>query len=202
MNRDDTRSAGTRSFASRLSGMGPRFSRPLLGLAAISFAAGLLSGGAIYLDRSPQPQIHVAGTSAWGPHLVLFVLAVASVTYLIRRHGLSPTVFLAPVGHGAAQRLTRTVRSIPTHPTALLRLLLAVMPMAVLVYSPYRIGVQILAGLDPNFTANAWGGPSYPGAMACHYLDAALLIAVSAYLLHRLLLPAGPGKQADPGPQR
>ncbi|WP_338759097.1 hypothetical protein V7968_29295 [Nocardia vulneris] len=180
----------------------PRLSRPLLGLAAISFAAGLISGGVIYLDRSPQPQAHVAGTAAWGPHLGLFVLAVASVTYLIRRHGLPSTALLAPVSPGAAQRLTRTVRSIPRHPTALLRLLLAVIPLAVLVYSPYRIGVQILAGLDPNFTANAWGGPSYPGAMACHYLDAALLIAGSAYLLHRLLLPAEPGKQAAPAAQR
>ncbi|QIS07477.1 hypothetical protein F5X71_17100 [Nocardia brasiliensis] len=155
----------------------------------------------MYLDRPPQPRAHVAGTAAWLPHLALLVLAIGAVAYLARR-GVRADVLLAPVSRVAAQRCTRTLRAIPRHPTALLRVLLGLVPLAVLVYSPYRIGMQILAGLDPDFTANAWGGPSYLGAMACHYLDAALLIAVSAYLLHRLLLPAGNGEQADPTRQR
>ncbi|WP_280382388.1 hypothetical protein [Nocardia wallacei] len=46
-----------------------------------------------------------------------------------------------------------------------------------------------MAGLDPNFTVDAWGGPGYLGAMACHYLDGALLMAAAAGLLHVLLLP-------------
>ena len=53
-----------------------------------------------------------------------------------------------------------------------------------------RIGEQVTGGLDPNFTVNAWGGPTYLGAMACHYLDAALMIAVSAWLLNMILPPA------------
>jgi hypothetical protein len=66
----------------------------------------------------------------------------------------------------------------------------ALPPLAVIGYSFWRVGEQVTGGLDPNFTANAWGGPTYLGAMACHYLDAALIIAVSAWLLDKLLLPA------------
>ena len=49
-------------------------------------------------------------------------------------------------------------------------------------------------GLDPNFTVNAWGGPSYLGAMTCHYLDLVLMIAVAAWLLSKILLPATDGR--------
>lgn len=41
--------------------------------------------------------------------------------------------------------------------------------------------------LDPNFTVNAWGGPSYAGAMACHYLDLFLLAAGAAWLVDCIL---------------
>ncbi len=62
--------------------------------------------------------------------------------------------------------------------------------LMVIAYSFWRIGEQLTGGLDPNFTVNAWGGPTYLGAMACHYLDGALIIAVSAWLLDKILLPA------------
>jgi hypothetical protein len=63
----------------------------------------------------------------------------------------------------------------------------ALPPLALIGYSFWRVGEQVIGGLDPNFTANAWGGPSYLGAMACHYLDAALMIAVGAWLLDKIL---------------
>jgi hypothetical protein len=46
---------------------------------------------------------------------------------------------------------------------------------------------QLTGGLDPNFTVNAWGGPSYAGAMACHYLDLFLLAVGAAWLIDRIL---------------
>ncbi len=95
------------------------------------------------------------------------------------------------MGATAAKRVAHTLSSVFRHPTALLRLLIGIVPMTILVYSPWRIGQQILAGLDPNFTVNAWGGPSYLGAMACHYFDGALLMATAAGLLDLLLLPLG-----------
>lgn len=42
----------------------------------------------------------------------------------------------------------------------------------------------------PSFTVNAWGGPSYAGALACHYLDLSVLSAAAAGMLHLILLPA------------
>lgn len=37
---------------------------------------------------------------------------------------------------------------------------------------------------------NAWGGPSYLGAMFCHYLDGALLYPICHVLLRRVTVPA------------
>jgi hypothetical protein len=39
-----------------------------------------------------------------------------------------------------------------------------------------------------NFTVNAWGGPTYLGAMVCHYLDLLVLMAAAAWLLDEILL--------------
>ncbi|MFI7000053.1 hypothetical protein [Nocardia sp. NPDC050175] len=165
-------------------------SRPLLVIAATSLAAGIVAGGASYLNRSPEHETHVEGTAALWPHLLLLALTAALIVVL-RRRGHHPfRLLLAPVSTIAAQRLGRTLRSILTHPTALLRLLLSILPIALLVYSPFRIGVQILGGLDPNFTVNAWGGPSYLGAMVFHYFDGTLLMAAAAALLNLLLLPS------------
>ena len=58
-------------------------------------------------------------------------------------------------------------------------------------------GEQVTGGLGPNFTVNVRTA-TYLGAMACHYLDAALMIAVSAWLLDRNLLPAPAGAGARP----
>jgi hypothetical protein len=38
----------------------------------------------------------------------------------------------------------------------------------VFLYFFARAGEQVIGGLDPNSTVNAWGGPAYLGAMACH----------------------------------
>ena len=43
----------------------------------------------------------------------------------------------------------------------------------------------MLAGLDPDVTRNAWGGPTYLGAAAAHWLDAALLFLAAAALVRR-----------------
>lgn len=66
--------------------------------------------------------------------------------------------------------------------------------LAVLLFPCWRAGVQVLAGLDPNFTVNAWGGPGYLGAMACHFLDLAVVGTLGAVLFDRVLLPVGGGR--------
>lgn len=154
--------------------------------------AGVVSGGFLYLNRSPQLEPHLDGTAAWLPHLLLLALALVIGHRVLGRATSPVQLILAPLSTSAAKRLTHTLFSTFRHPTALLRLLFSLPLLALLLYSPWRIGLQVLAGLDPNFTVNAWGGPSYLGALACHYLDAALLIAATAALLNRLLLPAPP----------
>ena len=111
--------------------------------------------------------------------------------------GSGRLLLLAPLGRSAASRLMATLRQVSWRSAA------ALPPLAVIGYSFWRVGEQVTGGLDPNFTANAWGGPTYVGAMACHYLDAALIIAVSAWLLDKLLLPAAAGEgSAVPRPAR
>ncbi|MFC9432400.1 hypothetical protein [Nocardia sp. NPDC057030] len=166
----------------------------LLAVATLLVAAGVAVGGKMYLNRSADLKHHVDGTSAWIPHAFLFSLAVVGIIVIILQRGAAAAVrlLLAPLSVSAVQRLTVTVRSALRHPTALLRIVGSLLPIAILLYSPFRMGMQILGGLDPNFTANAWGGPGYLGAMACHYLDGVLLMAAAAYLLNLLLMRATP----------
>lgn len=56
--------------------------------------------------------------------------------------------------------------------------------------------MQITGGLDPNATVNAWGGPTYLGALLAHYLDGIIGFYAAAFLLNRILLPASPGRPA------
>ena len=76
----------------------------------------------------------------------------------------------------------------------------ALPPLALIGYSLWRVGEQVTGGLDPNFTANAWGGPTYLGPMASHYLDLALIIAVSAWLLDKIL-PSAAAAEGRAAPQ-
>ncbi|HET7013124.1 MAG TPA: hypothetical protein VFI65_04400 [Streptosporangiaceae bacterium] len=162
-------------------------------LTAIGIATGLIS----FLTRSPIREVHQPGTSAWPQHLA--VAAAACALYGLARWrrsrqpdlGGSRLLLLAPLGRSAASRLATALRSAQCRSSqrrsAQLRLAAAVLPLALIGYSFWRIGDQVIGGLDPNFTANAWGGPTYLGAMACHYLDATVIIAACAVLLDKIL---------------
>ncbi|OHV35624.1 hypothetical protein BCD49_21765 [Pseudofrankia sp. EUN1h] len=188
---------------------------------ALLFAAGVAAGGMIYLRRSPVRDVQQPGTAAWWPHLALFLVAIALLAmarirlrrrqhrryrHRVRVAGGAPSdvrdqpvelLLLAPLGKPAGRRIRRTLRGARRSPGGLARLVTAGVVAIPLAYSLFRAGIQVLGGLDPNFTANAWGGPSYLGAMACHYLDAALIAAASAYLTARVLVP-GPGPASSP----
>jgi len=193
---------------------------PSLTLASVAiFAAGVATGGVVYLRRSPVREVESAGTAAWWPHLALFAVAVTLlVTARLRlrrrqrrreletgreagargrklpgepRPSYQPVdlLLLAPFGKPAARRIAMTLRMARRSPGALARLVAAAVGAIPLAYSLFRSGIQVIAGLDPNFTINAWGGPTYLGAMACHYLDGALIVAAAALLVSRILLP-------------
>jgi hypothetical protein len=166
-----------------------QLSLPLSALAAALFAVGVLLGWVAYLHRSPIVAAHVPGTSAWWQH---GIVAAAGCVLLglarwrhVRKHGRGSgrLWLLAPLGQPAARRVARTVSA------ARGRALLMLGPAAVFGYCFYRAGRQITEALDPNNTVNAWGGPTYLGAMVCHYLDCSVAALVAALLLDRILLP-------------
>jgi hypothetical protein len=189
-----------------------QISPSLVAALAVVFAAGVAAGGAIYLHRSPIRETQTSGTAAWWPHLGLFVLAtllLAVARIRLRRRqlqsageaqaGLRPghLLLLAPIGRLAARRVDRTLRAARHSANGLIRLVAVAIVAVPFGYGAFRAGIQVLAGLDPNFTTNAWGGPTYLGAMACHYLDGGLIMMASAWLMSRLLLPAHPVVGAD-----
>jgi hypothetical protein len=181
---------------------------PTLTLLCVAlFCTGMAIGGVIYLRRSPVRAVEHAGTAAWWPHLGLLLLSIAllaaarvrrrggraapSRTGPVAGHEAAPVdlLLLAPLGRPAARRIGRTLRTAPRSPSGLARLVVASLLAMLMGYTVVRAGIQVLAGLDPNFTTNAWGGPSYLGAMACHYLDGALIAAACAWLIARLVPP-------------
>jgi hypothetical protein len=171
-----------------------QLSAPLVVLAAALFAAGVISGLIEYLGRSPVRVRYIPGSSAWWQHVAVAALACLLFGYGRWRHqrrfgrDSGRLWLLAPLGRPAARRVARTARALRT-PSGFGRGLLALLPAAIFLYFFARAGEQVIGGLDPNFTVNAWGGPTYLGAMACHYLDGLALMAAAAWLLDRILLP-------------
>jgi hypothetical protein len=173
-----------------------RLSRVTVTVFTVLLAAGVAEGAADYARRSPRIEQHVAGTNAITVHLVLAAVAAAVVTGIqvrrsrqpARRRGPSP--WAAPFSVTAASRLGRTIRLAagPSLPN-LARAVAAVPLVLAALYTPFRMGLQISSGLDPNQTINAWGGPTYLGALLAHYLDGMIGFYAAALLLSRLLLP-------------
>jgi hypothetical protein len=156
----------------------------------VLFIAGVVGGAIAYLDRSPVAEKQVSGTNAIPVHIVLGLVAAALVVGLprLRLANRAPySMWVAPFSQLGFSRFKRTIllRS-GTSPANVLRADLAGMVAIVMLYNFFRAGVQVIGGLDRNFTVNAWGGPSYLGAMAAHYLDGAYLFYAAALLLNLL----------------
>jgi hypothetical protein len=172
-------------------------------LAAAVFAGGAAAGYISYLYRSPVLQKQIPGAAAWWQQLIVAVVAGAAFGYAYWRHHRTPRRrgeppwLLSPLGKPAARRLVQTARSGLSEPSALGRAVLALALAGLFLYGFYRAGEQVTAGLDPNYTVNAWGGPTYAGAMACHYLDLLVLMGAAAWMLHLILLPDPANTAAD-----
>jgi hypothetical protein len=179
---------------------GKGLSKTSLSVAGLLFGAGVLCGVPFYLAAGEETVTHVPGTEATPVFVGLSVLALLSLLLAVRHSGWG--LLMAPYGQRAATRLRRTLKEGGPARRGLVLLLLLVNG-----YDLLRSGFQVIAGLDPDFLENAWGGPSYLGAMYAHYLVAALIWAVSALLLHRLLFSAPlagttPHRQGASGPAR
>jgi hypothetical protein len=175
----------TSTLASQLSG-------PLTALVGSAFSSGIIYGLIQFLERSPVRQEHVAGTAAWGQHLAVALASgtILSVAYARHRRRFGPRSgrlwLLAPLGQRAARRIADAL-GFGSGSALPVRALVALPAAATFLFCFWRAGAQVTGGLDPNFTVNAWGGPSYAGALACHYLDLFLTAAGAAWLIDRIL---------------
>ena len=182
-------------------GQRTRVSRLTVPVLIAAFLIGLANGAVAYSRRSATPEPHAAGTNAITVHLVLAILAAATViaiqVWRSRHPGQrGPSPWTAPFSGNAVARVSRTIR-LPGA-AAVARLPAMALLILVLLYAPYRMGAQLIGGLDPNATVNAWGGPSYAGALLAHWLDCILGFYAAAFLLCRLLAADGPRRM----PQR
>ena len=170
-----------------------RLSAPVL---AAAFLIGLAEGALAYSHHSPVLKRHGVGTNAITIHVVLAIVAAAVViTVQVRRaRKLSqpgPLPWSTPFSSHAVARISQTIRL--SRGAAVARALPMALLILVLLYCLYRMGAQIIGGLDPNSTVNAWGGPTYAGALLAHWLDSIVAFYVAAFLLGRLL-PASNGR--------
>jgi hypothetical protein len=183
-----------------------RLSRVTAAVFAVLLVAGITEGAAQYARRSSKIERHVAGTNAITLHVLIAVAAAAAVLTLQARRSRqpawqrAPSPWAAPFSATAASRLRRTIRladglSLPN----LARAVAAVPLILVLLFTPFRMGMQITGGLDPNATVNAWGGPTYPGALLAHYLDGIVAFYAAAFLLSRCLPASRPGGRTVTG---
>ncbi len=162
-------------------------SRPLAALAGLLFTGGVSAGWLAYEHAPTGPVGHVPGTNAWWQQAGVAVIACALILAWRRRRRQGGNVLLAPLSRDTAARITQLGHDALRHPGALGRAVLAGPLLLLFGYGFLRAGYQVTSGLNPADTVNAWGGPTYAGAMACHYLDLFVIMAVTAWLLGRLL---------------
>ncbi len=170
----------------------PYLSRRTISACALLFVVGVLTGLVQYLQRSSVLEPHVPDSSAITVHIVMALIAVGLAIVVPRlrlvREASYP-IWLAPFSRSGLDRFKRTVllRAGPT-PTNVARAFVAIVFAIGLLFNFFRAGLQIVGGLDQNFTVNAWGGPGYLGAMLAHYLDGVYLFYLEALLLKVVLL--------------
>jgi hypothetical protein len=169
-------------------------SLPSVIFAAAAFAGGVAAGHMSYLHLSPMLHKHILEAAAWLQQLVGAALAAAVLWCAFWRRRRSPgrpggpPWLLSPLGRPAARRLARTVRTGLGGPSVPARAALTLPLAGLFLYGLYRAGEQVTEGLDPNFTVNAWGGPTNLGALAAQYLEGLVLIG-EVWMLHLIRLP-------------
>jgi hypothetical protein len=158
------------------------------------FLLGIAKGAVADAHRSLVPEPHTAGTNAITIQVLLAIATAVVVTAIeVRRSGRAdgrgPSPWAAPFSAAAVTRLGRTfgfARGLSLPNAA--RVLVTVPLLLVLAYAPFRLGAQVIGGLDPNATVNAWGGPTYIGAFLAYWLDGIVAFYAAAFLLGRVLL--------------
>lgn len=165
-----------------------RLSRLSISAFVAAFVVGLASGAVSYAHRSPV--IEQRTVNAMANEIEIGVAIAAAVVVAIQlwrsrnpgRRGPSP--WLAPFSARAAARAGRTFRS--SAGAAALRVLPMVPLILLMLYSSWRMGSELTGAFDPNQVVNAWGGPTYIGAVAAHWMDCIIMFYATAFLVGRL----------------
>ena len=158
------------------------------------FGLGVVTGG-IHWRTSDEPVGHGQLLVANVVHLALAAVAIAGVVWASRRHGagLRHAIAWPLSADGAAAMASASTLGIIGRPTRrpcgglAIRTVTTVcgaLGTLVVWYSLWRAGFQVLAGLDPTFTSQAWGGPSYLGAGLAHWLDGIIGVAAALTVVH------------------
>jgi hypothetical protein len=173
-----------------------RFSRWTGTTVLILFLIGIAEGATEYIRRSHVIKPHAPGTNAITIHVALAIAAAATVIGVQvwrSRHPArrGPSPWAAPFSANALARLSRTIRSAGSAPPQnMLRALAAMALLVVQAYWPVMMGQHLTGDLDPNRTVNAWGGPSYLGAVLAHWLDGIIAFYAVGLLLSWVLPPS------------
>jgi hypothetical protein len=165
-----------------------------LTLVSAVFAIGVVAGAESYVNRSSVVVRHENGSSAIATQIVIFVAALVIVvgTRYKRSRSTSPLrhqVWSSAFSKESMSRVRQTIQlkkgfslvNLARIPTSLLLILL-------MLYWPFRMGQQLIGGLDPNFNVNAWGGPTYAGALLAHWLDCILAFYALAFILRGVVV--------------
>ncbi|WP_147916270.1 hypothetical protein [Ruania zhangjianzhongii] len=159
------------------------WSRPLVLITGILFALGLVLG-ALTLGADVPEEPHRPEDNAIAAHLVVSAIVVAAgVLATLLTGSLRWLVSPWTRRTGARIRLTFSRRSF----TGVLRCTVFVLIAALIGYLVLRMGMQVTAGLDPEFTRNAWGGPTAIGAFLAHGVDAVLCVGLAGLVAHLVL---------------
>jgi hypothetical protein len=173
-----------------------RFSRWTGAAVLTLFLIGIAEGAVQYARRSHVIEPQAPGTNAITIHVALAIVAAATVAGVQvwrsrhpARRGSSP--WAAPFSASALARIGRTIRSAGrSFPQNMLRALATLVLLVVQAYWPLMMGQHLTGDLDPNQTVNAWGGPSYLGAVLAHWLDGIAIFYAVGLLLNWVLLPS------------
>lgn len=167
-----------------------KFSKYTIWAMLFLMVVGAVLGITTYATRASEIKANDATANAITIHITLaIVTSVVVAAVLLKKKGSRAQLFLAPFSAQAFNRTKATLMfkggfSILNT----LRFSATLLLLYILLWEPFRSAMQPFAALDPNFRANAWGGPSYIGATLAHWLDSFILFYVAAILLHLVLL--------------
>jgi len=159
-----------------------------VGLFVLGAVAGLLE----LLTDSDQTSTGATVAIANWVHVGLAVVLIVSLLVAYRRDRRWLVTFLVrPFTSEGWASLRSGLTGLPRllvgrRPAGRVTLVLcAFVTAAVLMLVTVRAGEQVFAAFDPDFTRDAWGGPSYLGASLAHWLDAACIFYAGAAVLTR-----------------